>query len=632
MTGPGEAPLDVLRRLRADGLLAERYQDVAPLVARLAAAGDASALRRAGRLLAQLDRDAVLAAAPGTTTAVVALTGHSTVEGVTAPLFAEFARHHMLVEVRPGEFDSYLRDLRDPSGHLHAPDVDLALCLLDPHTVLDELPSPWQVADLAAATAHKLTELRRHVSEFTRRSQAALVLNTVPLPRAVTHALVDLRSRAEAGIVWREFNAGLLRLALDEPGTHVVDLEPLVAEGGPLNDPRMSAYARQHLGDDVLARYAREVAHLARMRRGRTKKVLVVDADNTLWDGVLGDDGPDGVTMATTFRGEAFAGFQRLLRQLGSQGVLLAVSSKNDHDPLIEVLREHPDMLLRERDFTRIHANWLPKEANLREMAAGLGLGTDGFVFADDSPSECGAVADGLPEVAVVRLDDEPALHAERLLADGWFDTPSLTAEDRARGELYRAEAERAAFQTHTVDENAYLEGLGVWVRLEPATARDALRIAQLSLRTNQFNLTARRRSATEVAAMADDDEHLVLTVRSGDRFGESGLVGALLTRRDEDGLHVLDMLLSCRVFGRGIEQTAAAAVLAHARALGLPAVHASYRPTVRNGRVRDFWPSTGFLPARTAGDELHFRHDLRELPAVPAHVRLDSPLEGLPA
>lgn len=622
-------PLETLRALRSAGELAGRYAEVAPLLADMVSSGAESEFRRAGNLLTQLDKAAVKTALPDTETAVVALTGHSTLGSLRAPLTAEFARHGILLEDRLADFDAYLRDLRDPESLLHAPDVDLALCVIDPQTLLDEMGSPWQADDLMKTAERKLAQLEKLATAFTERATAALVLNTVPLPRTVTHQLIDHESRNRASIAWREFNNGLLRLALAHPAIHVIDLDPLVTGGAALNEPRMSAYAKAHLGDELLAGYAREVAHLARMLRGRTKKVLVVDADNTLWDGILGDDGMDGIAAATTFRGEAFGNFQRLVQQIGSQGILLAVSSKNDHDPLVQVVREHPDMVLREADFARINANWQPKDANLKDIAAKLNLGVDSFVFADDSAFECGLVAGSLPEVAVVRLDDEPALHIGKLLADGWFDTARLTAEDRARAALYRNEAERADLLDSAGSVEEYLAGLGVRVTLGEGATGDIDRLAQLSLRTNQFNLTTVRLQPADVTERVQDPDHLVLAVRAGDRFGDNGVVGAVFAHRDGDTLVVDNMLLSCRVFARGIEQTAVAALLAHAGATGARAVLASYRPTAKNGNVRGFWPSMGFAPTEATDGELRFRHDLDDLPAVPSHVSLHSTLEG---
>ncbi len=631
--GPAEAvpPLERLRVLQREDRLAAEYPAVAGLLAELtAAAGEKAAadLGRAGQLLSRLDTAQVTAAHPDTPVLTVAVAGHSTVGSVVPSLTAELARHGILLKAALGDFDGYLRELQDTGSPLYAAGLDLALVILDAQAVFDELPGVWRVEDLERTAAVKLAQLSRLVQQHMEQGSATLVLNTLPLHRNHTHQLVDLRSRAALGAAWREFNAGLLRLSAAHERVVVVDLDPLVALGGPLNDPRMASYAKANLGEELLGRYAREVGHLARSLRGRAKKVLVVDLDNTLWDGVLGDDGADGIAAATTYRGEAFGNFQKVVKQIGSQGVLLAVSSKNDQDPVLEVLRTHPDMVLRDTDFVRVNANWNPKDGNILDIAARLNLGVDSFVFADDSPFETGLVASSLPEVALVRLDEEPALHVERLLADGWFDVRELTAEDRERAALYQVEAGRQDLLENSASFEEYLQQLGVKVAVTAVGDGDLARVAQLTLRTNQFNLTTERLQPSEVRERIESPEHLVLSVRSGDRFGDNGVVGALFAHTTAEGLHIDNLLLSCRVFSRGIEQAAVTSVLAHAKERGLASVTAAYRPTKKNHRVRDFWPTLGFEQTAEDDEELRFSHSLAELPEVPDHLHLDVSLE----
>ncbi|MEO3978991.1 HAD-IIIC family phosphatase [Streptomyces sp. CAU 1734] len=634
-------PLDRLRALHREGLLIHAYPEVPGLLAELASAGDpagppAPDLVRAGQLLARLDPADVLAEHAGTGSVTVAVTGSSTLNGLTAPLTAELARHGLLLRLHTGDFGSWFRDLQDTGSELYAAGADLALCVLDAQVVFDELPHPWLVEDVERVAAAKLALIGSLAERYVTGGAGTLVLNTLPLPRGHTRRLIDARSRARLGVVWREFNAGLLRLAAAHDRVHVVDLDPLVASSGPVNEPRLAAYAKVLLGDELLAGYAREIGHLARGLRGRTKKVLVVDLDNTLWDGILGDDGPEGIAAATTYRGEAFGRFQRAVGQLGAQGVLLAVCSKNDREPVLGVLRDHPDMVLRESDFVRVNANWEPKDGNLLDIARRLNLGVDSLVFADDSPFECGLVAGSLPSVAVIRLDEEPALHVERLLADGWFDVPELTPEDRARAEQYRTDAARQDLQESAGSMEEYLAGLGVRVSLSPVRDHEIARVSQVTLRTNQFNLTTERLQQADVRARRDAADQLVLAIRSADRFGDNGLVGAVLVSDTGPGgaWHIDNVLLSCRVFARGIEESCLAAVLRHARAAGAAAVHARYRPTAKNHRVRGLYPSAGFEETGESADgTVTFRHSLAEdrLPSVPEHVRLAADFSRLP-
>ncbi|MFD5437762.1 HAD-IIIC family phosphatase [Kitasatospora sp. NPDC127067] len=635
-TGERTGPLDRLRALHGEGRLAEEYPQVPGLLAELAAGAPAGTpgrdLARAGQLLARLDPAEVLARHEGLEAVGVAVTGHSTLGALTAPLTAELARHGFVAKATTADYGSWLRDLQDTGSELYAAGVDLALCVLDAQLVFDELPHPWRAEDLEDAVAAKLRLLTALAARYVGHGSGTLVLNTVPLLPVHTRQLVDARSRARIGIAWREFNAGLLRIALEHERVRVVDLDPLVAAGGPVNEPRLAAYAKAQLGEELLAAYAREVGHLVRGLRGRARKVLVVDLDNTLWDGILGDDGPEGIAAATTYRGEAFGRFQRVVAQIGAQGVLLAVSSKNDQEAVLGVLRDHPDMVLREGDFVRVNANWEPKDGNLLDIARRLNLGVDSFVFVDDSPFECGLVASSLPQVAVVRLDEEPALHVERLLADGWFDVAALTAEDRVRADQYRSEAARQDLLDDAGSMEDYLARLDVRVSLSPVREHEVARASQITLRTNQFNLTTERLQAADVRARMDAAEHLVLAVRATDRFGDNGLVGLVLVRTAQDGWHIDNALLSCRVFARGIEQAALAAVLERARRAGAPAVHARFRPTAKNGKVRGLYPSLGFVPTgEDAAGEVSFRHDLGVLPEVPGHVALTADFDRAP-
>lgn len=625
---PSNAALEELRALHRDGRLAAEYHRVRPLLAALADAD----LLRAGQLLTRLDPGEVTAVHPDTPALTVAVTGHGTLSALLPPLTAELARHGFLCRPLLSDFDRWVFDLSDPASPLYAARPDMVLCVLDPSVVLDEVPVPWTVEDVERVTEAKLALIDGLVARFRDTASGTLVLNTLPLPRHCTAQLVDHRSRARLGAVWRRFNARLLDLAGSVPGLVVVDVDPLLAEGVPADDARMRVYAKAQLSADLLARYARDVGHLARNLVGRTAKCLAVDLDNTLWGGVLGDDGVERIEVADSHRGEAFAAFQRVVKQIGSQGVLLAAVSKNESDLVARALREHPRMTLREEDFVRVIANWRPKHDNLVELAKDLNLAVDALVFADDSSYECGLVAHELPAVTVVPVDEDPALHVEKLLKDGWFDTLELTAADRVRTERYREERVRRDFLDTFASLEDYLRELKVHVRLSPLRADQpdrVERVAQLTLRTNQFNLTTKRLQVADVRALLDDPATRITTIDSADRFGENGLVGVVFTRRADDGVHIDNFLLSCRVFSRGIEQAALATVLAQARAEGASAVHAAYRHTAKNHAVAAFYPRNGFVPLHggAAEDEAEhrFRHDLAELPAVPEHLHLET-------
>jgi FkbH-like protein len=626
--GPdGQAPLPAQEELRAlsrEGRLAECFPHVRRLLAEL----PEEERTRAGRMLTKVDADDVLRHHPATRAVSVAVTGHGTLAELVPALAFEFARHGLVSRPYVADFGTYVYELSTADSGLYAARPDITLCVLDPDIVAGRLPVPWRPEDVEQAFEEKLRLLTSLAERHrTHAPGATLVLNTLPLPREMTAQLVDYRSRARLGALWREANARLLRMGEEQPGVVVLDLDPLLGEGIPRADARLSVYAKAHLSASLLEACARDIGHLARMLAGGGKKCLLVDLDETLWGGILGDDGEEGIEIGEGLRGEAFAGFQRTVKQLASQGLLLAAVSKNDLEPVRRVLRDHPGMVLREDDFVSVIANWRPKHENIRELAADLNLHTDSFVFADDSPYECGLVGRELPGVAVVRLDTEPALHAAKLLRDGWFDTRELTQEDRRRATLYREELDRKEFLSSFTSMDDYLRELGVTVRLAAATDREVPRISQITLRTNQFNLTTRRLQPADVQALIADPAAEVLGIHAGDRFGDNGLVGAVFLARHGDEVRIDNFLLSCRVFARGIEHACLSAVLSRARASGAASVTGTYQRTAKNGKVSGLYPLAGFQPAHGAhaagGDTVEFRHDLTEIPEPPKHVRL---------
>ncbi|MCX5269224.1 HAD family hydrolase [Streptomyces sp. NBC_00199] len=628
-------PFQRLRELSASGQLARAHPQVAPLLAEITDAGDRepaavlAELARCGHLLRGLTAPDVLAHHPDTPLVTVAVTGHSTLAQLPDALTAELARHGLLAHLVVGTHGAYLRDLTDPHSELRAPRPDLTLCLLDADAVFDRLGTPWSTDDAETACARLGERVAAIAAAHTATGTGTLVLNTLPLLRRHTQQIIDQRRRALLGALWREFNARLLRLTADHPAVTVVDLDPLIADLGPASDARLALYTRSPFTEQLLSAYAREAAHILRARSGLTKKCLVLDLDDTLWGGVLEEVGADGLGVGDDLLGEPYRRMQRTARQLAAQGVLLAVSSKNDAEPAVQALRDHPDMTLRPDDFVRINANWEPKDANLRDIAHHLGIATDALVFADDSPQERALIRRSLPGTPVVALGGEPALHTEALLRDAWFDTPHVTDDDRRRTARYRQAAARDELRQGAGTYEEYLHDLGIVVHVAPPGPAETARVCQLSLRTNRFNLTGERLRAAELAEMAADPARRVLAVRVRDRFGDSGLVGALLTRDEDDGLYIDNMMLSCRALARGVEDGCLTAVLEHARSRGLPRVRARYRATPANAAARGFYPSLGFTEEPGAGRERWFRHDLGRLPDRPGHLTLEVRLGG---
>ena len=360
-------------------------------------------------------------------------------------------------------------------------------------------------------------------------------------------------------------------------------------------DARLHSFADLPYTDAALQALARELARVVQARLGLSRKVLALDLDNTLWGGVLGEVGAHSVVLGGLYPGKCYRELQLAARRLREQGVILVLASKNDPELVEQALAKHPEMLLRSDAFAVLAVNWSAKDGNLRQAAESLSLATDSFVFMDDSSFERGAIADALPEIALVAADGDPAHLANSLLNPGFFDVLELTDTDRQRPALYRSRALRSDFAGGFASSEDYLQALEIELALTEVDEFGVPRVAQLAARTNQFNLTGIRFDEATTAAMSIDPEHLVVSLSVRDRFGDEGIVGALWIERREPTWRVLNFVLSCRVLGRGIELAALDWVCAQATAAGAEAVEGRFVSSPKNSAAADFWLRAGF-------------------------------------
>jgi FkbH-like protein len=342
--------------------------------------------------------------------------------------------------------------------------------------------------------------------------------------------------------------------------------------------------------------YADHVGRILGAMLGKSRRCLVLDLDNTLWGGVIGDDGVEGLRIAQGDPvGEAFLTVQRAALLLRERGVILAVASKNSDETARQAFRTHPEMLLREQHLAVFQANWSDKATNLKAIAEQLSLGLDSLVLLDDNPAERELIRQMLPAVAVPELPADPALYARVLCAAGYFEAVAFSGEDRARADFYRDNARRATLQKQAADLSAYLESLGMKITFRPFDEVGRSRIVQLINKSNQFNLTTRRYSEAEVAAAGRDPDCFTLQVRLADIFGDNGMISVVICRRRSSAWHIDTWLMSCRVLGRQVERMVLREMLHHAARHGIAKLIGVYRPTERNKLVEDHYAKLGF-------------------------------------
>jgi FkbH-like protein len=558
----------------------------------LAESDDPAVLRQAGRVLATLKTAADLR--PVTVTILATCTVGPFEPLLRASLVAA-GTHPAITTADYGTFELSLATGEYTAG--------LVVCLMDERYYLPRDWSPVDPAGLAEHLDTRLADLRGLVLGALRRTPATLVLHTIPMPAELRETVISHPARAKFARAWHQLNAAILGLADEDNRITVIDLAgELTDTPFRARDERLHRYADLPYTDGALLALAKQVARVAQARTGLSRKVLAVDLDNTLWGGVLGEVGVAGLQLGGLYPGNCYQHLQRTVHRLREQGVILVLASKNDATLVDEAMAGHPEMLLRQEDFSVRAVNWSAKAENLRQAADRLNLPTQAFAFLDDSPFERGHVTSELPDIMVIPADGDPAYLVRELLRRGAFDVPALTETDLKRPELYRSRALRTDFSTGFASSEDYLRELGTVVRARPVTEFEVSRVAQLSARTNQFNLTGTRFDEAATTAMSTDPEHLVVSFAVSDRFGDEGIVGAVWIERRGQVWWVLNLVLSCRVFGRGVEFAMADWIVRHARESGAAALAGRYVPGKRNGVANGFWEKAGFTPAGEDG------------------------------
>lgn len=402
-----------------------------------------------------------------------------------------------------------------------------------------------------------------------------------------------------------KLNYLLAEAAREAGNVRLIDLEPIRAHMGydAFHDPKLYAIAKMPISTQALPAVASRVVDAILARKGRFHKCAIVDLDNTLWGGVIGDDGLEGIQIGELGQGHAFTEFQTWLKELKNRGVMLAVCSKNDEANAKEPFLRHPEMVLKLDDFSAFVANWEDKASNIRRIQKELNIGLDSMVFFDDNPFERNLVRTMLPEVEVPELPEDPAEYTAFARMQNLFDTNSYSDEDRVRTERYLAEKSRTELSAGIDNYDDYLKALGMKAVCAPFDAFHIPRIAQLTQRSNQFNLRTVRYSEQEIEEIAANPRYVTRYYTLRDRFGEHGLIAVVILEKRENELFVNEWLMSCRVLKRGMEQFIADSILRAAREAGVARVVGEYIPTPKNAMVKDLYASMGFRPL---GDGLY--------------------------
>jgi FkbH-like protein len=560
-----------------------------------------------------------------------------TVEPILPFLATEAVLSNYVLDLQVGGYGSYVDEMLNPQSALAKFEPDVVLVLLDLEEIAGRLPE--LCADgIGAGVEEEIEECLARMAQLLRSfrsgNSARLLLQglVVPdqtslgdvgdanLPHSLANAVLQLNQRL----------AVLCRTVSD---CVFFDVDRLAARYGRAQwrDARMFLASRLPVSADSFRAYSRGLVRSFSTLFRAPRKVLCTDLDNTLWGGVLGEDGPEGIATGSAFPGNCYLDYQKYLKQLSSRGILLAIVSKNNEADVRDAFQiRAADLALSLDSFVATKISWNEKSDSIRELAKELSLGLDSFVFVDDNPVECEAIRQQLPEVAVIEAPvEEPWKLVEVLAEQPFFDAATVTDDDVNRLNEYKAQAQRAVLANSAGNRDEFLASLGIVCTFQSALQAPLSRAVQLLAKTNQFNLTTRRHSAAEVEEFASAAGGQAVVVRVRDRFGDAGVVGLALARNQGDSCHIDSLLLSCRVIGRGIETALLAYLGDHALRNGARQLVGEFIPTKKNAPCASFYSDHGFVKRVSSeevpSDSIFYELDLTaSAPASPKWITLE--------
>ncbi len=517
-----------------------------------------------------------------------------------------------------GPYNQYFQEVLNPDSGLRqfAPDilfVSLSLRMLSPavHSAFLGMSQGQREQEVERLLAH----MEDVASAAKQSMDATILMGNFPMPPRRQAGIADANMEYGEAEFYASLNLGVLRAFKHDPRVQVFDIERVLSAYGKRNahEPRMYYLAKMEWTEGACKEIAAEMTRYLAAITGKTKKCLVLDLDNTLWGGVLGEEGPEGVKVGQGDpEAEAYLEFQQVVRALKDRGTLLAICSKNNPEDVQEAFSLRTDMPLKLDDFVAQKINWERKSTNIAAIAEALNIGVDSLVFVDDNPAECEEIRQLLPEVRTVELPKDSAQFADLLRGLPDFEKTTLTEDDSGKTDQYRQRAKREEHRQQVGDINTYLESLGTRVSIFPAEPSHVERAHQLFSKTNQFNATTKRYGAAEVQGFIDASDWELGLARVSDAFGDMGIVGLYLLRRGESAAFLDSLILSCRAMGRGVE-TAIMNFLKRRYLLSgeYAALEAEFAPTQKNAPIEEFYESQGFeVTERSAEGGKRYRLD----------------------
>ena len=550
----------------------------------------------------------------------VAIAGSITVEPLEPYLGAYLLSRKFSPHVTAGPFNQLRQICDDYKSVLGSDDFNSIALLWRVEDMFPDLMA--RCLDSPAAIPDLLREVKSFadaVAGLRKKFHGTLIVSTLPYPALPGFELSEVGQASAGGLAFKAVSQFWTQEIAKLERVRLLDLHGLMLNAGlkNANDVRKWQLYRQPYTEAFWADIGRALGRIIAAEKISPKKCVVLDLDNTLWGGIVGEDGLGGIQLGDEFPGKAYRDFQRYLMHLKSKGVMLAVASKNNPEDAYEVFDKHDAMVLTRKDVAVFEIHWESKVESIKRVAKKLNIGLDALVFVDDNPKEIGEVTERLPEVTCVMVPEELAYLPGLLAETDLFDFAEVTDEDRRRTEMMAADNIRQQAQEGMSEED-FRKSLNLKIDVFAAQKQHLARVTQLINKTNQFNLTTVRRTQDEVEALAEAKDALVLGMDIKDKYGDYGLVGVSILKKQSKVCVIDTLLMSCRVLGRGAEATFIAKLAEAATSLGCDEMRGKYIPTQKNAMVKDLYQRFNFRHD-AATDEWVVR--LAEAPKTPAHI-----------
>ncbi len=538
----------------------------------------------------------------------IALLSSFTIKGLDEILFVQCFKQEIGSKIYQAPYNQYNQEIFDSKSKLYEFDSDLIILMIDSISFFgDYWLNPYQLTTIKRRKFinNKFDEIKNLILKLKNNSKAKIIIHNFNIPNHSPLGLLENKQEFGFQDSIRQLNKNLSKMSIDDPNLLIFDYDSFCSKRGSRNtiDYKMYYLADMRLPANYLSELCDEYLGYIKPLVSLTKKCLVLDLDNTLWGGILGEVGTSGIQLGPTPEGRSYWEFQKYLLSLHQRGVILAINSRNNLTEVLQVLKTHPYMVLKEEHFSAIQANWQDKVTNMKSIAKELNIGLDSFVFLDDDPFNRDMIRKHLNKVVVIDLPEDKSLYLDTLLNLNDFNALQITEEDKNRGEMYIREKKRQELEKNVSNIDEFVKSLQVNIEIEQANEFNIPRISQLSQKTNQFNMTTRRYLENDISRFASSNEYLVLSAKVIDKFGDYGLTGVVIIRRKGLEWIIDSFLMSCRVLGRKVEESILLHLITEAKKQKVRKLIGEFIKTEKNAPAEGFYKNNNFKLTNKIGE-----------------------------